>query len=64
MADVLEKVKKARELLKKTKADTVAVQLTPKEIQFVHMAVRLAYAYDEILDDELGLNDRRTKVKC
>jgi hypothetical protein len=64
MSDVLEKVKQARELLKSTKGDMVSLNLTLREIQYIHTALRVAYAYDDILDDELGLNDRRIKVKC
>ena len=64
MNALLIRVEEARELLKKTKGDIISIPCNRRDLQNISIALKLTDSYRDILDDELGLNDRRTKVKC
>lgn len=56
MSELMDKVNEAREKLKNCKRqDETAITLSKRELEVIYTCIKAAEAYDEALDEVLGL---------
>ncbi len=57
MSELMDKVSEAREKLKNCKRqDETVITLSKRELEVIYTCIKAAEAYDEALDEVLGLN--------
>lgn len=57
---LLERIESIDEFIKenKVKNTTISLNVTQRELRFIKIWIKTAYAYDDFLNDALGLNGR------